>query len=144
MNLFADPVTSTILVLSLVIAIGLMIGKVKIAGVELGVAGVLFTGLIFGYLQIPLEPAVLNFIRGFGLLVFVYMIGLQVGPGFFDSLKSTGLILNILAACIVGLGVLIILGLNFTFDLQAPALVGIFSGSTTNTPSLGASQQTLK
>ncbi len=137
-------VAAAVLVLALVAALGLGLGKVKIRGVGLGVAGVLFSGIVFGHLRLSLDHTTLEFVRDFGLMLFVYTIGLQVGPGFFTSLRREGLPLNLMAAGIVllGAGITVVLALVAKIDIAAA--VGLFSGATTNTPSLGAAQQALK
>ncbi len=139
-------VAHAVIILALVAAVGLAIGAIRAWGISLGVAGVLFSGLIFGQ-WIEIEPEILEFAREFGLILFVYTIGLQVGPGFIDSLRRQGLPLNLMAAGIVVLGVVTTLGVwYFGMNGRAdfPVAVGLFSGATTNTPSLGAAQQALK
>lgn len=137
-------VAHDILILAAVIALGLAIGQIKIGGIRLGVAGVLFSGLLLGHFHLTVSHENMHFIKEFGLVLFVYSVGMHVGPGFFSSLKKSGLTLNILAALIVGLGVLITVGLIYFADIPVAAAVGLFSGGTTNTPSLGAAQETLK
>jgi putative transport protein len=104
----------------------------------------LFAGLLFGHFDIGINHEILEFVREFGLILFVYTIGLQVGPGFIDSLKSKGLLFNSLAASVVIMGILITLAVIFFGGIQMPVAVGMFSGATTNTPSLGAAQQAIK
>ncbi len=135
----------TVLVLGLVAAIGLSIGSIRFFGIRLGVAGVLFVGLVFGHYGFGFDHSVLEFARDFGLILFVYTVGLQIGPGFAASLKQQGLPLNILAASIVLLSVAmtVVIGRCFVPHADFPAMVGVFSGATTNTPSLAASQQAL-
>lgn len=135
---------SAIVVLSLVAAIGLGIGSLKIRGIGLGIAGVLFAGLAFGHFGVQLNPEVAEFAREFGLILFVYTIGMQVGPGFFASLRQQGAPLNFLAATIVIMGALIALAINKIGGVDIAAAVGLFSGATTNTPSLGAAQEAIK
>lgn len=137
-------VAHSILILGLVAALGLFIGSIRIKGVTLGVAGVLFAGLGFGHFGLGISPEVLEFAREFGLILFVYTIGMQVGPGFFSSLRRQGLSLNLCAAAIVLLGVLTTVGIHFLARVELPAAVGLFSGATTNTPSLAAAQQALQ
>lgn len=139
-----DTVARTVLLLGLAGAAGSALGKIRIFGVSLGVAGVLFVGLFLGYLKLSIDHHVLEFVREFGLIVFVYTLGLQIGPGFFGSLRSRGLVLNGFAAAIVLGGVaLTVLGIA-TGRVSMPAGVGLLSGATTNTPSLAAAQQALK
>ena len=139
----ANPVAYSILLISLVAVAGLGFASIKIRGVGLGVTGVLFAGLIFGHFGFHLEHHTLEFLREFGLILFVFTIGLQIGPGFFASLRDQGLVLNGLAAVIViGGGVLTVIFAKI-FGIAFGAAAGLFSGATTNTPSLGAAQQTL-
>ena len=139
----ANPVAYSILLLSLVAVVGLGFASIKIRGIGLGVTGVLFAGLIFGHFGFHLEHHTLEFLREFGLILFVFTIGLQIGPGFFASLRDQGLVLNSLAAAIViGGGILTAIFAKI-FGIAFGAAAGLFSGATTNTPSLGAAQQTL-
>jgi putative transport protein len=133
-----------VLVLSIVAALGLALGAVRIRGVGLGIAGVLFVGLAFGHFGVHVEERTREFARELGLVLFVYSIGLQVGPGFLASLRRHGLRLNLLAASVVVLGAAVALLLRFAGGIEAPALVGLLSGATTNTPSLAAAQQALR
>jgi putative transport protein len=133
-----------VLVLAVVAALGLALGAVRYRGVGLGVAGVLFVGLAFGHFGVRVGEGTREFVRELGLVFFVYSIGLQVGPGFLASLRRHGLRLNLLAASVVALGVAGALVLRFAGGIDAPALVGLLSGATTNTPSLAAAQQALK
>lgn len=137
-------VAQAILLLSLVAAIGHFLGSFRLRGVGLGVAGVLFSGLLFGHLGFKLAPDVLQFVREFGLILFVYTIGMQVGPGFVASLRRHGLPLNLMAAGIVLLGVVVTLIVVFVLKIDMTVAVGLFSGGTTNTPALGAAQQALQ
>lgn len=134
----------SLVLLSSVAAGGLALGAVKVRGVGLGSAGVLFVGLLVGSFGFGLDPAVTEFLREFGLMLFVFTMGLQLGPGFFDSLRRAGLSLNVLAVSIVLAGVLATWLCGVVFDIAAGARLGLFSGSTTNTPSLGAAQQALQ
>lgn len=134
----------TVIVLSLVIALGVALGHVKVFGISLGIAGVLFSGLLFGHFHLTVNEEILEFAREFGLILFVYTIGMQVGPGFFASFRKQGLKLNALAASIVLTGVAVAVALHFIFDLPVPVLVGLLSGAVTNTPGLGAAQQALR
>jgi putative transport protein len=132
-----------ILILCLVAASGLALGSVRVRGVSLGIAGVLFAGIGFGHFGVAADAHVLEFVREFGLILFVYSIGLQVGPGFAASLRRNGLPLNLMAAAIVALGVGIALLACRVGGVQPAAAVGLLSGATTNTPSLAAVQQAL-
>ncbi|MBR4399283.1 MAG: putative transporter [Fibrobacter sp.] len=140
-DLFAKPsVGQQVLAIALTAALGLMIGKIKVRGIALGSAGALFVGIGLGHLGLRVEPNVLHFIQEFGLILFVYTIGMQVGPGFMDSIRRHGLVLNILSTSIVLLGVIVTLCLYFFTDMHnnVPVLIGMLCGAVTNTPSLGA------
>lgn len=137
-------VANSLLVLSLVVSAGLALGGLKVRGVSLGVGGVLFAGILVGHLGLTVEAATMDFVREFGLVLFVWAIGLQVGPGFFSSIRKQGLSLNLLAVGIVLLGTLVAVLVSWWAGLGVPAAVGLLSGAVTNTPSLGAAQQALK
>lgn len=139
-----EAVAHSLLILTLVAASGVLLGSFKIKGVGLGIAGVLFTGLAFGHFGFHINKEVLEFVREFGLILFVYTIGMQVGPGFAASLRKQGLPLNLMAAAVVLLGALITIGIVFIAGIDMSVAVGLFSGGTTNTPALGAAQQALK
>ncbi|MCC7406664.1 MAG: putative transporter [Phycisphaeraceae bacterium] len=139
-----ETVASSVTILGVVIALGLAIGSIKIKSIGLGIAGVLFSGLLMGHLGLKINPEVLEFAREFGLILFVYTIGMQVGPGFLASLRRQGLPLNLMAIAIVLLGAAIAVGIHYSAGVEIPAVVGLFSGGTTNTPSLAAAQQALK
>ncbi len=141
---YGQTVAQAVVVLGLVVASGLALGSIRVFGIGLGIAGVLFTGLLAGHLQLKVNSEILEFAREFGLILFVYTIGLQVGPGFFSSLRRQGLRLNVLAACIVVLGTVITVAASKYAGIAMPAAVGLFSGGTTNTPSLAAAQQALR
>lgn len=131
----------TIFLLALVIAVGTLLGKIKVAGVSLGITFILFVGILASHFNLRVNEDVLHFIKDFGLILFVFSIGLQVGPGFFSSFKKGGLKLNGLAAMIVLLGVLIAYGISSVTGTSLTTMVGIMSGAVTNTPGLGAAQQ---
>ncbi len=138
-----DSIAHVILLLGLVITAGMAIGRIRLFGVSFGIAGVLFAGIAAAHLQLPLNDAVLDFVRDFGLILFVYTIGLQVGPGFFASLRRQGLRLNLLALLVVLLGVALAAGASLALHVPPAVAVGILAGAVTNTPSLGAAQQAL-
>ncbi len=140
----AQPVAYAVLILAAIAVAGLALGHIKVRGIQLGVAGVLFAGIVFGHFRLSLTPEILGFVRDFGLILFVYTIGMQVGPGFFSSLRKQGLPLNALAASIVLGGAAIAIVSSWVLKIDMAAAVGIFSGATTNTPSLGAAQEALK
>lgn len=138
-----QPTAQAIAVISLVCATGMALGCVKLRGIGLGTTAVLFAGIVVGYVSQPIDHQTLEFVKEFGLILFVFCIGLQLGPGFFASLRRIGLRLNALAVCVVVLGALLATGLGWAMGIDDEAVLGIFSGATTNTPSLGAAQQTL-
>jgi putative transport protein len=140
----SESAARTVLVLSLVVASGIALGHVRVFGISLGIAGVLFTGLFVGHFRLSIHPDVLGFVREFGLVLFVFTIGMQVGPSFFASFRKQGLRLNLMAASIVLLGVAVAVALFYALHLPVPVLVGILSGAVTNTPGLGAAQEALK
>lgn len=138
-----DSVPHAVLIISLVVSTGLVFGRLQVSGIRLGIAGVLFSGLIFGHYDLTINAEVMHFLREFGLILFVYAIGLQVGPSFVSSFFKYGLRLNGMAASIVVLGALIAVAISKIGDIPMPVAVGLFSGATTNTPSLAAAQQVL-
>lgn len=140
-NLWGGGVAHSVLILSLVIAFGIMLGKIKISGISLGVTWILFVGIVFGHFNLNLDEHLLHFLKEFGLILFVYSIGLQVGPGFFSAFKKGGLTLNVLAMLVIFISVLITVILHFTTGIPITTMVGILSGAVTNTPGLGAAQQ---
>ena len=131
-------------VLSLISAIGLGLGKIHICGISLGVTFVFFAGILAGHFGLSIDPQMLNYAESFGLIIFVYALGLQVGPGFFSSFRKGGVQLNMLALGVVLLGTLMTVLGSYTLNISLPDMVGILCGATTNTPALGAAQQTLK
>ena len=133
-----------VVILSLISAIGLGLGKVRFWGVSLGVTFVFFAGILAGHLGFTIDPQMLNYAESFGLVVFVYALGLQVGPGFFSSFRQGGVRLNMLATGVVLIGTLMTVLGSLVTDISLPDMVGILCGATTNTPALGAAQQTLK
>lgn len=137
-------IASTLVLYSFVIAAGIFIGKVRIAGVSLGVTFVLFVGILMGHLGYEVDANILKFVREFGLILFIFAIGIQVGPGFFSSFKKGGVRLNMLAVLAIVLNVAIVLGIYFFGNIKdINALVGVMSGAVTNTPGLAAAQQTV-
>ena len=138
-DLWDGGVAHSVLILSLVIAFGIMLAKIKVAGVSLGITWILF--VVFGHFDMTLNEHLLHFMKEFGLILFVYSIGLQVGPGFFSAFKKGGLTLNLLAMLVVFLGVVITIILHFVTGTPITTMVGILSGAVTNTPGLGAAQQ---
>ena len=139
--LWGEGIGHSILLLSFVIAAGIQLGKVKIFGVSLGITLVLFVGIILGHFGFTINHNVIHFFKEFGLILFVYSVGMQVGPGFFSSFKQGGITLNMLACGIVFLGVVTAVILHYATGIPMPTMVGILSGAVTNTPGLGAAQQ---
>ena len=143
-----SDIALTVSILALVAVVGLFIGNVKFRGVGLGIGGVLFGGIIVGHFVsqagMTLSSDMLHVIQEFGLILFVYTLGIQVGPGFFASLRVSGLRLNLFAVLIVIIGGLVTAILHKLFDIPLPVVLGIFSGAVTNTPALGAGQQILR
>lgn len=133
-----------VIVLSLISAIGLGLGKVRVCGISLGVTFVFFTGILSGHFGLSIDPQMLNYAESFGLVLFVYALGLQVGPGFFSSFRQGGVQLNFLAIGVVLVGTLLAVLGSYVCGISLPDMVGILCGATTNTPALGAAQQTLK
>jgi len=142
--LFKETVAHTILIYCIVIALGVFLGKIKIAGLSLGIAFVLFVGIALGHFGFSANPEVIDFIKDFGLILFVFSIGLQVGPGFFSSFRKGGLTLNLLGMAVVLLGAIVVIAIHFITGTSIPMMVGIMSGAVTNTPGLGAAQQALE
>lgn len=138
--LWGEGIGHSILLLSFVIAAGIQLGKIKVFGVSLGITLVLFVGIILGHFGFTINHNVIHFFKEFGLILFVYSVGMQVGPGFFSSFKKGGITLNMLACGIVFLVVTAII-LHYATGIPMPTMVGILSGAVTNTPGLGAAQQ---
>jgi putative transport protein len=129
--------------LSLAVVLGLALGAVRVHGIRLGVSGVLFSALVFGQLGLTVNPQVLEFLRDFALIIFVYSVGLQVGPGFAASLREEGMRLNVLSILVVGLGALMTAGITKAVHLPPESATGLYSGAYTTTPGLGAGQDAL-
>ncbi|WP_291589697.1 putative transporter [Bacteroides sp.] len=146
-SLLWDPssVAHIVLLYAFVVAAGVYLGKIKIFGVSLGVTFVLFAGILMGHFGFTADTHILHFIREFGLILFVFCIGLQVGPSFFSSFKKGGMTLNLLAVGIVVLNIAVALGLYFLWNgrIELPMMVGILYGAVTNTPGLGAANEAL-
>lgn len=141
----ADSVGHILLVYSVVIALGMALGRIKVFGISLGVTCVLFVALAVSYAGITVNGTVLNFLRDFGLILFVFFIGLQVGPSFFSSFKSGGVQLNLLTLLAVGLSLVVTVALFFLLQgtVTLPQMLGVHFGAVTNTPGLGATQEAL-
>lgn len=132
-----------ILIISLICATGLALGKIRISGISLGATFVFFAGIIAGHFGLSVNAEMLSVMQNFGLIIFIYALGVQVGPGFFASFKKGGFRLNILAMMVIVTGTIMMLGIYWITDIRLPEMVGLFSGAVTNTPMLGAAQQTL-
>ena len=141
---FEHSAIQAIVVLSLVTAAGLWLGKMHVWGISLGVTFVFFVGILAGHLGISLDADMLNYAESFGLVLFVYALGLQVGPGFFSYLRHGGVKLNLLSLGVIFIGTAMTVLLSYGLSIPLPDMVGVLCGATTNTPALGAAQQTLK
>lgn len=144
-NLFVgQSVIHAVVLLSTIIAVGLSLGQIKVLGVSLGVTFVFFVGILAGHWGFSIDPTILSYAESFGLILFVYALGLQVGPSFFASFLKGGVRLNTLALGVVLVGTLMMLVFHFSTSISLPEMTGIFCGAVTNTPALGAAQQTIK
>ena len=139
---FGYGVAHTILLLAFVIGIGLYLGRFKVKGISLGSTWILFMGILMGHLGFGADLTVLHFVKEFGLILFVFSIGLQVGPGFFQSFRSGGVKLNLLAVMNILLAVVVTYAISLVTGEKLTTMVGVMSGAVTNTPGLGAAQQT--
>ena len=135
--------THAVMVLSLICASGLALGNIKIFGISLGVAFVFFAGIIAGHFGIEIDPEMLAFGQNFGLILYIYALGLQVGPGFFSSFKQGGIKLNVISFLVLIVGSVLAVAIHFVAKVSLPDSVGLLAGAVTNTPMLGAAQQTL-
>ena len=140
--LFGSSTAHIIFILAATIALGTLLGKIKIGGISLGVTWILFVGIALGHFGMGIDPKVLGFVKEFGLILFIYSVGLQVGPGFFASLKQNGIRLNVMALCVLLLGIGVTLAIAAISGTSLITMTGILSGAVTNTPSLGSAQQT--
>ena len=140
-DLWGGGVAHSVMILALVITLGLSLGKIKVKGVSLGLAWILFIGLIFGHFSLNLDEHLLHFLKEFGLILFVYSIGLEVGPSFFSSFKNGGKSLNLLSIIVIALSIITTLGIYSISNTSITSMAGILSGAVTNTPGLGAAQQ---
>ena len=140
---FTPSAVQTVVIISLICALGLAMGKIKICGISLGIAFVFFIGILAGHLGVRVDAAMMDYAQNFGLILFVYVLGLSVGPGFFGSLAHEGLALNMWSIVVVALGTVFALLLCPLTGITLPDMAGLLCGATTNTPALGAAQQTL-
>ena len=141
---FSHSPLQAVVIISIIIAAGLGLGKIRFFGISLGVTFVFFAGILAGHLGFSIDPKMLSYAESLGLVLFVYELGLQVGPGFFSSFRTGGVQLNMLAMGVVLLGTLMAVALSYATSTPMSEMVGILCGATTNTPALGAAQQTLK
>ena len=140
--LFNESVGRTVMIFAFVIAIGSMLGKLKLKGISLGSTFVLFVGILVSHFGFTVNASILHFMKDFGLILFVFSIGLQVGPNFFSSFKQSGLMLNGLAAGSVALNIAVTLLIFYLLGgIDFPMLVGVMQGAVTNTPGLGAANR---
>jgi putative transport protein len=139
----AQPIAHAIAVLAFVCVVGMALGSVKVRGIGLGTAGVLFAGILVGHFGEQIDQRTLNFVKEFGLILFVFTIGLQLGPGFFATLRQQGVKMNLIAAAIVILGAITAPIIGWLAHFDPAAVLGILCGAVTNTPALGAATQTL-
>jgi len=143
-QLFNNPtVVQSVLLLCVVSALGLILGRIKIFGISLGVTFVFFVGIVAGHFGFVPDPSMLGFAQSFGLILFVYALGLQVGPGFFSSFRNGGIKLTMLASSVVAIGLILSVLFHKLLNIPIAEMMGILSGAVTNTPALGAAQQTL-
>ena len=141
---FLEPtMVQAVIIISLVSALGLYLGRIKIFGISLGITFVFFAGILAGHLGIVVNKDMLYFAQSFGLILFVYALGLQVGPGFFSSLKKGGVAMNMMGLGVILLGLIMTVGLHWVTGVSLSNMVGLLSGAVTNTPALGAAQQAL-
>lgn len=138
---WSGGVAHSMIILALTIAFGVMLGRIKVAGISFGVTWILFVGILFAHFGYTLNSDLLHFVKEFGLILFVFSIGLQVGPGFFSSFKSGGLTLCLITCIIVFFDIMTAIGVHFATDTPITTVTGILSGAVTNTPGLGAAQQ---
>ena len=132
-----------VMILSIICAAGLALGQVKIKGISLGVTFVFFTGILAGHFGVEINPEMLALAQNFGLILYIYALGVQVGPGFFSSFKQGGIRLNLLSLGLLLIGSLMAIGIHLATGISASDTVGLLAGSVTNTPMLGAGQQAL-
>lgn len=143
-TIFVHSAVQAVIIICLICAMGLSLGKIKVRGISFGVAFVFFIGILAGSIGLKIDAQMLSYAESFGLVLFVYTLGLQVGPGFISTFRTGGTQLNMLAAGVVLIGTAMLLGIVWGFDYNLADMMGVLCGATTNTPALGAAQQTLK
>lgn len=142
--LFKHSAIQAVIVLSLIIFLGLALGRLRFKGISLGITFVFFMGILAGYAGLSIDPMMLNYAESSGLVLFVYALGLQVGPGFFSSFRKGGIRLNIVSLLLILAGTVMAIAIGFGFSMSIDETTGVLCGATTNTPALAAAQQTLK
>lgn len=140
---FGQGIAHSVLIITLVVATGVILSRIKISGISIGMTWILFAGIALAHFGMSIDPHTLHFVKEFGLILFVYSVGMQVGPGFFASFKKGGIRLNLLALAIVVVGVITTYTIHLVSGVNLQTMVGIMSGAVTNTPGLGAAEQTL-
>lgn len=141
---FEHSAMQAVIVMAVIIALGLGLGKLRVCGISLGMTCVFFSGILIGHLGFSIDPDMLKYAESFGLVLFVYELGLQVGPGFFSSFRQGGILLNMLAFGVVAIGTLMAVLISEEGHVPMGDMIGILCGATTNTPALGAAQQALE
>ena len=141
---FEHSAMQAVIVMAVIIALGLGLGKLRVCGISLGMTCVFFSGILIGHLGFSIDPDMLKYAESFGLVLFVYELGLQVGPGFFSSFRQGGILLNMLAFGVVAIGTLMAVLISEVGHVPMGDMIGILCGATTNTPALGAAQQALE
>ena len=139
--LFSHSALQAVVVIFLIIAVGLSLGRIRVGGISLGVTFVFFCGILAGHLGLSIDPKMLSFAQNFGLIIFVYALGLQVGPGFFNAFRKGGMELNVLGFGVILLGTLMAVIFSYMTPVSLPDMVGVLCGATTNTPALGSSAE---
>ena len=142
--LFSHSAIQAVVIIAMIISAGIALGRLRVAGISLGITFVFFVGIFAGYLGLSIDSQMLNYAESFGLVLFVYALGLQVGPGFFSSFRQGGLRMNIVGLILILIGTLLAVGISIGFDYGIDSITGVLCGATTNTPALAAAQQTLK
>lgn len=142
--LFEHSAVQAVIVIAIIIAVGLAFGKLRLFGISLGVTCVFFAGIFAGHIGLTIDPAMLHYAESFGLVLFVYELGLKVGPGFFSSFRKGGIEMNMLGVGVILIGTVLALLFSPLFGIGIDDMVGVLCGATTNTPALGAAQQALQ
>ena len=141
---FSHTALQAVIIISIIIAVGLALGKIRVWGISLGVTFVFFAGILAGHIGLSIDPVILHYTENLGLVLFVYELGLKVGPGFFSSFRKGGLELNMLGLGVMLIGTLMTVLCTLCLGVPIGEATGILCGATTNTPALGAAQQALE